>query len=50
MGAVTPETIQWETLDFGYIDTGKSFRAYYKDGQWSEGEIEASKNISISEA
>ncbi|MGO4940186.1 branched-chain amino acid aminotransferase [Fundicoccus sp. Sow4_D5] len=47
---IAPETIQWETLDFGYIDTGKSFRAYYKDGQWSEGEIEASKHISISEA
>lgn len=50
MVEINPETIQWETLGFNYIDTGKSFRAYYKDGQWSEGSIESSKNISISEA
>lgn len=50
MVEITPDTIQWETLEFGYIDTGKSFRAYYKDGQWSAGSIEASKHIRISEA
>lgn len=50
MAELTPETIQWENLGFGYIDTGKSFRAYYKDGQWSEGKIETSKYMTISEA
>lgn len=47
---ITPETINWSELSFGYIDTGKKFRAYYKDGKWSEGQIETDKNISISEA
>lgn len=50
MTAITPDTIQWNDLGFSYIDTGKSFRAYFKDGHWSEGQIESSKNISISEA
>ncbi|MRJ47806.1 branched-chain amino acid aminotransferase [Fundicoccus ignavus] len=50
MTAITPDTIQWNELGFSYIDTGKSFRAYFKDGHWSEGQIESSKNISISEA
>lgn len=50
MVELTPDTIEWENLDFSYIDTGKSFRAYFKNGQWSEGEIVASKIISISEA
>lgn len=50
MTAITPDTIQWNDLGFSYIDTGKSFRAYFKDGQWSEGQIESSKYISISEA
>ena len=50
MTAITPDTIQWNELGFSYIDTGKSFRAYFKDGQWSEGQIESSKYISISEA
>ncbi|MFA9414774.1 MULTISPECIES: branched-chain amino acid aminotransferase [unclassified Streptococcus] len=47
---MTVETIDWSTLGFGYIDTGKKFRAYYKDGKWSEGAIETDKQITISEA
>ncbi|MBG9977707.1 branched-chain amino acid aminotransferase [Facklamia tabacinasalis] len=47
---ITPETINWGELGFGYIDTGKKFRAYYKDGEWSEGRIETEKNVFISEA
>lgn len=50
LSTITPESINWSELGFGYIDTGKKFRAYYKDGQWSQGQIEANKNISISEA
>lgn len=47
---LTPETINWETLGFTYINTGKSFRAYYKDGEWSEGGIETANTVTISEA
>nr|WP_313794939.1 branched-chain amino acid aminotransferase [Fundicoccus culcitae] len=50
MTQVTPETIKWDDLDFGYIDTGKKYRAYYKDGKWSKGQIETNKDITISEA
>lgn len=50
MTQVTPDTIKWDELGFGYIDTGKKFRAYYKDGKWSEGQIETNKDITISEA
>lgn len=50
MAQIKPESINWDELGFGYLDTGKSFRAYYRNGQWSEGEIVASKNITISEA
>ncbi|MCW6652921.1 branched-chain amino acid aminotransferase [Aerococcaceae bacterium NML191292] len=46
----TPETINWNELGFGYIDTGKRFRAYYKDGQWSKGGIETDRHLRISEA
>lgn len=44
------ETIDWNNLSFGYIDTGKKFRAYFKDGKWGEGKIETDKHLTISEA
>lgn len=44
-----PESIDWKSLGFSYIDTGKKFRAYYKDGKWSKGGIETTKDITISE-
>lgn len=50
LSTITPESINWSELGFGYIDTGKKFRAYYKDGQWSQGQIETNKDITISEA
>lgn len=50
MTVMTPDQIDWNNLGFGYIDTGKRFRAYFKDGKWSEGGIETDKNITISEA
>lgn len=42
--------IDWSNLGFNYIDTGKKFRAYFRDGQWSDGGIETDKQITISEA
>lgn len=47
---VTPETINWKELGFSYIDTGKRYRAYYKNGEWSKGGIETDKNITLSES
>lgn len=47
---ITPKTIDWNTLGFQYIDTGKRYRAYYKDGAWTKGGIEIDKNITISES
>jgi|SRR5699024_6679673 branched-chain amino acid aminotransferase len=48
--SVKPQDLNWETLGFGYINTGKSFRAYYKDGKWSEGQVVEANTITISEA
>ncbi|MBG9982795.1 branched-chain amino acid aminotransferase [Aerococcaceae bacterium DSM 111020] len=42
--------IDWGTLGFQYIDTGKSYRAYYKDGEWGPGEITNANTVTISEA
>lgn len=47
---MTPEQMDWTNLGFAYIDTGKRFRAYFKDGKWSQGGIETDKTIAISEA
>lgn len=50
MSKLNPETIDWTKLGFEYIDTGKRFRAYWKNGEWSEGKIETDQKIAISEA
>ncbi len=44
------KNIDWEKLGFQYINTGKSYRAYYKDGKWSPGEITNTNKVTISEA
>lgn len=46
----SPRDLNWETLGFDYIDTGKSYRAYYQNGVWGEGEVVESNTITISEA
>ena len=50
MTKVTPETMDWDNLGFAYVDTGKRYRAYYKDGAWSPGSIETDKMVTISES
>lgn len=47
---LTPADINWEELGFGYIDTGKTYRAYYKNGEWSSGAIEETNEVHISHA
>ncbi len=41
------ETIDWKSLPFGYIKTNYNIRCYYKDGKWSEPEINDSETINI---
>lgn len=41
--------LAWEQLGFSYTKTPYRFRAYYKDGQWSAGEILADNVLHISE-
>lgn len=45
-----PDQMAWDKLGFSYIDTGKRFRAYYKDGAWQEGQLVTDQQITISEA
>lgn len=49
MTQLDPKTFDWSQLQFDYIDTGKKFRAYYKDGQWNEGGIETDAMMTIHE-
>lgn len=42
--------MEWERLGFEYRDTGKKFRAYFKDGEWSQGAIEEGPWLRIHEA
>lgn len=50
MSKITPQTIDWATLGFNYIDTGISFRAKYRDGQWQDGELTTDNMLKMSEA
>lgn len=47
---VTKETIKWTELGFAYIDTGASYRAYYENGKWSDGEIVSEGTVTMSQA
>ena len=41
------DTINWSELSFGYMKTDYNIRSYYRDGKWSEPEIESSEMISL---
>ena len=45
-----PSDFNWEELGFEYHDLPYRFRAYYKDGKWSEGSLETDSNIPVNEA
>ncbi|HFI0463431.1 TPA: branched-chain amino acid aminotransferase [Streptococcus suis] len=49
MTKLSPDTIKWSELGFDYIDTGKKFRAYFKNGQWDQGRIETEATITLHE-
>ena len=46
----TPEQMDWNNLGFGYTDTGKRYRAYYRNGAWEKGGITEDATITMSEA
>ncbi len=46
----TPETIDWSTLGFNYIDTGMSFRAKFRNGKWEPGKLSKDNTVRMSEA
>ena len=41
------DTINWSELAFGYIKTDYNVRSHYKDGQWSEPQLETSEHINL---
>jgi branched-chain amino acid aminotransferase len=41
------DTINWSELSFGYLKTDYNVRSYYRDGKWSEPEIESSEMLSL---
>ena len=41
------ETINWSELAFGYLKTDYNVRCHYKDGQWSEPQLETSEHINL---
>lgn len=47
---LTPADLDWATLGFEYIETGKAYRAYFKDGEWKPGEITSENTVTISHA
>ncbi len=40
-------SINWADLSFGYIKTDYNVRSYFKDGKWSEPQLESSEFINI---
>ena len=41
------DTINWADLSFGYMKTDFNVRAYFKDGEWSEPQIDTSEFLNI---
>ena len=41
------ESINWSELSFGYIKTDYNIRSYFKDGKWSEPELETSEYLNL---
>jgi branched-chain amino acid aminotransferase len=43
----TMDTINWADLSFGYMKTDFNVRSYYKDGKWSEPQVDTSEFLNI---
>ncbi len=47
---MNPKNIDWTNLGFGYVKTDKRFRAVWKDGAWSQGELTDDEQLHINES
>ena len=43
-------TIDWENLGFSYMKLPYRYIAYFKDGQWTQGELTEDATLHISES
>ena len=50
MAKAQPSDFDWNKLGFGYHDLPYRYRAYYKDGQWSQGGLEEDSSMAVNEA
>ncbi|MDD4378603.1 MAG: branched-chain amino acid aminotransferase [Dysgonamonadaceae bacterium] len=41
------DTIDWSNLSFGYMKTDYNVRSYYRDGKWSEPQLETSEYLNL---
>lgn len=41
------DTINWSELSFGYMKTDYNVRCYYRDGKWSEPQLETSEELNL---
>jgi branched-chain amino acid aminotransferase len=41
------DTINWSDLAFGYMKTDYNVRSHYKNGQWSEPQLETSEHVNL---
>lgn len=48
--SVSSASIDWNNLGFSYMQLPQRFVAYYKDGQWSKGELTDQATVSMNEA
>lgn len=46
---VTPKDLDWKNLGFSYIKTDFRYLAYWKDGEWDEGQLTRDNQLHISE-
>ena len=41
------DTIDWSNLSFGYMKTDYNVRSYYREGKWSEPQLETSEYVNL---
>lgn len=44
---LTPETIDWDSLGFSYIDTDYTYVSRYKDGKWDDGQLTEESTLTV---
>ena len=41
------DAIDWSNISFGYMKTDYNVRSYYRDGKWSDPELETSEHVNL---